>query len=65
MFNDYFGSFAGLGIVLLIIYLVVSLAMIGVFIWFMYCIIWRAVRRGMGEFYAETDLPPSARFRSP
>lgn len=65
MFNDYLGNYAGLGIVLLIIYLVVSLAMIGVFIWIMYSIIWRAVRRGMREFYAETDLPPSARFTSP
>lgn len=64
MFNDYLGNYAGLGIVLLIIYLVVSLAMIGVFIWIMYSIIWRAVRRGMREFYAETDLPPSARFTS-
>lgn len=65
MFNDYLGNYAGLGIVLLIIYLLVSLAMIGVFIWIMYSIIWRAVRRGMREFYAETDLPPSARFTSP
>ena len=65
MFNDYLGNFAGLGIVLLIIYLVVSLATIGVFIWIMYSIIWRAVRRGLREFYAETGLPPSARFTSP
>ena len=65
MFNDYLGNYAGLGIVLLIINLVVSLAVLGVFIWIMYSIIWRAVRPGMREFYAQTDLPPSARFMSP
>ena len=31
MFNDYLGNYAGLGILLVIIYLIVSLAAIGVF----------------------------------
>lgn len=46
-----FGAYAGLGIVFFIIWLVFTVVIIIVSIWIQYTIIWKAVRRGMREFY--------------
>ncbi|MBB5633732.1 hypothetical protein BKA04_001955 [Cryobacterium mesophilum] len=55
---DNFAALAGLGIVFVVIYLVVSALLILLAIWIQYSIIWRAVRRGMREFhYGGKDAP--------
>ncbi len=62
-FPDNFAALAGLGIVFVIIYLVVTALLIVLAIWIQYTIVWRAVRRGMREFHyggkeAPQALPP-------
>ncbi len=41
------------GIVFLIVYIVVTVAIFLVGIWISYSVIWRAVRRGMREFHKD------------
>lgn len=57
MLNDYGPDYPGIGLILFVIYVVVSLAIVGVLFCIVYSIIWRAVRRGMREFYAGTERP--------
>lgn len=63
-FPDNFAAFAGLGIIFVIVYLVVTALLILLAIWIQYSIVWRAVRRGMREFHyggkdAPQTLPPA------
>lgn len=55
---------AGLGLVLLFIYAVLSIAVMLLGIWLTYTIIWRAVRRGLREYYNPT-INAAARQRGP
>jgi hypothetical protein len=47
-------AFAAGGVVFLIVYIVVTVAIFLIGIWISYSVIWRAVRRGMREFHKDT-----------
>lgn len=47
------GWLAGFGIIGFILMLVIGAAVIALEIWVAYAIIWRAVRRGLREFYQQ------------
>ena len=46
-----FAGIAGLGLIALVIYVAVTAGIVALSIWITYTIIWRAVRRGLREFY--------------
>ena len=54
---DYAGI-AGFGLVALIVYLVITVGIIALSIWITYTIIWRAVRRGLKEYYQPSGQQP-------
>lgn len=53
-----FGAMAGLGIVVFLIWLVVTALIVLLAIWIQYTITWRAVRRGMREFHYGSKNAP-------
>lgn len=58
---DYFGMFAGFGILAFVIWLVFTALIVWLAIWIQYTIVWKAVRRGLREFhYGGKDAPPQA-----
>lgn len=48
-----FGPFAAFGLIGFIVWLVFTVGIIVLSVWIGYTVIWRAVRRGMREFYSE------------
>ena len=50
-YPNYFGMFAGLGILAFFIWLVVTALLVWLALWIQYTIVWKAVRRGMREFH--------------
>ena len=48
-----FGPLAAFGVIGFILWLVFTAGIIALTLWISYTIIWRAVRRGMREFYGE------------
>ncbi|MEO7122030.1 MAG: hypothetical protein ABI400_02705 [Lacisediminihabitans sp.] len=48
---DFFSMMAGFGIVVAIVWFVVTVLLILLAIWIQYTIMWKAVRRGMREFH--------------
>ena len=51
MYNSDYASIAGLGIIALLVYLAITIGLVILSVWITYTIIWRAVRRGLREFY--------------
>ena len=48
-----FRPFAALGILSFVLWLVFTAGIIVLSVWITYTVIWRAVRRGMREFYSQ------------
>lgn len=64
-YPNYFGMFAGLGILAFVIWLVVTALIVWLAIWIQYTIMWKAVRRGMREFHTRGNAVPQAQVLPP